>query len=194
MIKDTRNIHNIKLEVSKLPYKWWKKGTDFRSLLREQIYNYGTYMDQIKVQSGDNLFTEDIVSKITYLEDIKKYNHKEVSNIQYHHILAINEEIMEYILDRLEGKHAKDELVDILIFIHIYLNTFYEKELYLLNLSMCEEVNRVLAYEFKWITIKDLESIMTLYIYCLHNVSMLDLVTKVTYNKTRSDHTVSKHV
>lgn len=187
----TKNIKLILNEIKSKPYKWWKKDKPCKSVVYEQIYDYGTFRDsRIAELATNDLYSRDIGSKLAVIDNLNTYKVK--SSFKYNHLLAINEEILEYVQDRLVGKDGRDELVDILIFSTLYLKLYYDY-IYVEFMNAYSSQNMLpkrVGFNFKWLKSGDnlMFNLTQLITYCLEYVTLQDLVNKISYNNYREDH------
>lgn len=185
-----KDLQDILDKLKYVNYKWWKKQTSFTPLKSEVVCNYEMHVG-ISPKRNPNLVN--CQEKLNILKDLKIYDPNE--DIQFNHLLAINEEIIEYLIDDISGKNGKDELVDILIFVHLYMEKYCKEELDEVMGTIMGDINDIYEasssfdYWFKWITTDtEFEDLYTLYLFCLTNVSSQDLIDKINYNNIRADH------
>lgn len=187
--KYSRNVRAILSEIKVIPYKWWKKDLEVKRLTEEVIRPFGQYLDLPKVNDYSDLRSKDIKTKITYLQELKMYGNQ-INHSKYNHLLAINEEILEYIIEKLDGKDGMEELADVLIFTHLYLRKYDKVGGHKLSgINIKNDERKWIGFQFSWVSrINDFEQLHDLYIYCLQNVPLKTLIDKVYYNEIRGDH------
>lgn len=185
----SRNVRAILDEIKVMPYKWWKKDLEVKRLHKEVSRPFGQYLDLPKVNDYSDLRSKDIKTKITYLQELKMYGNQ-INHSKYNHLLAINEEILEYIVEKLDGKDGMEELADILIFTHLYLRKYDKESSYKLSsINIKNDERKWIGFQFSWVSmINSTEQLHDLYRYCLQNVPLKTLIGKVYYNEIRGDH------
>lgn len=185
----SRNVRAILAEIKVIPYKWWKKDLEVKRLSKEVSRPFGQYLDLPQVNDYSDLRSKDIKTKIAYLQELKLYGNQ-INHSKYNHLLAINEEILEYIVEKLDGKDGLEELADILIFTHLYLRKYDKESRYKLgDINIENDERKWIGFQFSWVSsINDFEQLYDLYRYCLQNVPLRTLIGKVYYNEIRGDH------
>ena len=185
----SRNVRAILSEIKVIPYKWWKKDLEVKRLTKEVSRPFGQYLDLPKVNDHSDLRSKDIKTKITYLHELKMYGNQ-INHSRYNHLLAINEEILEYIVEKLDGKDGMEELADILIFTYLYLRNYDRESKYNLSgINIKNDERKWIGFQFRWVSrANDFEQLYDLYRYCLQNVPLKTLIDKVYYNEIRGDH------
>lgn len=192
MTKDYVEVINT---IKSINYKWWKKDNDnYKRIYKEEVYEYKPvvlYNRDIWGSKINNIKSNNNKVKISVLDNLELYDLKNIS--KYNHLLAINEEILEYIVERTVVEQVKDkeieyEMVDILIFLHLYLNKYHIDTFRELKQSIPNLGYKYRGFEFRYVREQDLTYMQDLYLYIIHDLDLYDIMAKVRFNSVREDH------